>query len=212
MQEQEVQGLVSEKVTEVVNVSDWRSPPANSPPPTKKPSLFTLERAIFATIVLILIVALALSFILGREGLYAEDTSVNAMLGNMLQSDLGKQLAERPEHANVMQIAVLVEIHAESENLPAKVSDITDSDRVTARVEFFPQESIAEFARDAYAVLRVMLAQSARLGVVYDEIVFTAQDPFTHMTATVSGRYASSLTRDDIAGITYYFGDVAVDS
>jgi hypothetical protein len=203
--------------TEVVNVADFAEQPS-APLQTRLQTrrerralplhwIAAVVALIFSTVALVVSLART-ELTIGQGQLYVEDGSVNAMLGNLIESELSGHVHR---DLGVRQINIRVEIHGEGET-PARVSDITAADRVTAQVQFFVQESIADFARDAHAVLKIMLEQMERQGFVYDEIVFTAQNPFTHMTAALSGRFAQSVTAGDIAAITYYFGEIAVDN
>jgi hypothetical protein len=144
---------------------------------------------------------------IGQGQLYIEDASVNRMLGNLLQNDLGRLV---PNSVGVREINVRVEIHSGAEDI-TRVSDISDVDTVTAEVVFFPQGSVAEFAADVRRVLDIMAEQSEVHGFVYDEIRFVARDTLTNISVTVSGRFTPNITVAEIAAITDYFGEIDVD-
>jgi hypothetical protein len=173
--------------------------------------LITPERVMMFSALLLSIAALVFAvsrteLTIGQGQLYIEDASVNEMLGNLLQNDLAAAI---PNSVGVRDISVRVEIHGGSE--PTRVSDIcSDVDRVTAQVVFFPQRSVAEFAADVRRVLDVMLAQSRQHDFEYDEIEFVARDTLTNIRATLSARLSPAITAEQIASITYYFGEIAV--
>lgn len=173
----------------------------------------TFERATMIAAFVLSIVALTVSLArteltIGQGHLFLEDASVNKMLGNLLQNDLGRQI---PDNVNLRELSVRVEIHCdENESGPSKVSDIGDADVVTAEVVFMPQTRIVDFAEDVRSVLDVMLEQSAKHEFEYDTIVFSARDTLTNMEVTLSGRYSKSITTEEIAALTYYFGEIDV--
>jgi hypothetical protein len=181
-------------------------------------NLLTIERILPVTALLISIIALTFALgrtelTIGQGDLFIEDASVNQMLGNLLESDLSRRLSGEIE---IREINIRVEIHCtadpENPDAPRSVSDInSEVDRVTAELLFFPQSSVADFAADVREVLDAIAEQSQQHGFVYDEIVFTARDMLTNITATASGRHSLDITVAQIAAITFYFGEIDVN-
>jgi hypothetical protein len=78
------------------------------------------------------------------------------------------------------------------------------SDRVTAEILFFPQRRIESFALDVRTVLDAMLFQD----VVYDEIVFRAEDSLNYIRADLSGRFSMDISVEEIIAITVYAAEI----
>jgi hypothetical protein len=171
---------------------------------------FILASICIAVAVAALIVSLAKTELtIGQGELYVEGGVVNEMLGNLIRNDLAARL---PREVNVRDVKIKVVLYGgENSESYSKVSDIGDTDTVSAEVMLMPRDGIMAFSEDVRIVLDVMQAQSAEQGIVYDEIMFVAEDALTRVHAELSGRFSMDISVDEIAAITYYFGDVDLD-
>jgi hypothetical protein len=163
---------------------------------------------ISALALLLSIAALIISFAktdlaIGQGELYVKSGIVNELLGNLIRNDIAKKI---PSGINIKEINIQVILYGNDGENYSKVSDITDSDSVSAEIIFLPKGNVENFATDCRAVLDVMAAQD----VVYDKITFVSKDSFTNIKAELSGRFAMDISVKDLIAITYYFGEVEV--
>ncbi|MCL1788781.1 MAG: hypothetical protein FWG33_00300 [Oscillospiraceae bacterium] len=218
MEEQEVMvdEIIEDEIVEEVNIaalvaeeeSEIPSETAANPPETVKRKIsfgliFALAAVVIATAALIFSLAKT-DLTIGQGELFVQGGIVNELLGNLIRNDLA---AKVPEEVNVRGINIKVILYGSDESETAryaKVSDIGESDSVSAEIVFFPQESVEAFARDCRAMLDIMTESD----IVYDEISFLGEDRRTAIHADLSGRFSMDISIEEIMDITFYFGEV----
>ena len=142
---------------------------------------------------------------IGQGKLIVEGGIVNEMLSNMIRNDLDLRIKAGSTGASRVRLRdINIQVVLYGYNDYMRVSDIKDTDKVSAEIVFFPQESVERFAEDCHAVLGVMKQSE----VEYDEITFIATDTLTEIYAVVSGRYSMDISVEEIMDITIYFGEV----
>ncbi|MCL2036721.1 MAG: hypothetical protein FWG83_04965 [Oscillospiraceae bacterium] len=165
------------------------------------------HRQLLLSLFALVIAIIALAVAIGNSGrnfdLPEEGGTANEMLGNLIRNELAAGI---PDDVNLREVNVQVIIHGRDGKHYSRIRDIRDTDRVSAKIVFFPQENIHDFAQDCRKVLDVMKEQN----VVYDEISFASQNAFTNISAELSGRFTIDITVDELISITYYHGRVEV--
>ncbi|MCL2634772.1 MAG: hypothetical protein FWD34_09705 [Oscillospiraceae bacterium] len=171
---------------------------------------------------LIVLAAIALSLILSITALItainssntvyiSEDGQVTTIGGNTqkrFENSIKSELSGKiPNDIRVKDIVITVELNGRDLSRYKRLTDLEEGDRIIVSVEFIPQRSVAQFAKDCRAVLDIMEAQ----GIEYDDITFFSEGAYTKMRVDFNGKFRMDITEEELISLTYYFGEIEDD-
>jgi len=196
---------VEKLITEEDAGHDVLGVPQEEPTKPKLPLTLILTITSLAIAIAALIFSIAKTDLkIGQGELYVQSGVVNEMLGNLIRNDLAARLNTSNRALNIREIDIKVVLYGENAESYSQVSNISETDSVSAEIVFFPQGNIEEFAEDCRKVLGIMAQQE----VAYDKIMFKAEDALTSVKAELSGKFSMNISVEEIMAITFYFGEI----